>query len=66
MPENRGLWLCLPSWRGHRAITTITGPIADPAGTVVPNAAVDIRNVKAGAVYQAGCRSRHSPTTATP
>ena len=26
LPENRGLWLCLPSWRGHRAITTITGP----------------------------------------
>jgi hypothetical protein len=44
---------------------TITGSIADPAGAVVPNAAVEIRNVKVGAVYQAGRRSRHSPTTAT-
>ena len=43
---------------------TITGPIANPAGTVVPNAAVEIRNEKAGAVYQAGRRSRQ-PTTAT-
>jgi hypothetical protein len=25
-------------------------PIADPAGTVVPNASVEVRNVKAGAV----------------
>jgi hypothetical protein len=33
---------------------TITGTIADPAGAVVPNAAVQIRNVETGAVYQAG------------
>jgi hypothetical protein len=33
---------------------TITGTIADPAGAVVPIAAVEIRNVETGAVYQAG------------
>src|ERR1700680_4081528 len=31
---------------------TITGTVADPAGAVVANAAVEVRNVQTGAVYQ--------------
>ncbi|MBV9504904.1 MAG: carboxypeptidase regulatory-like domain-containing protein [Acidobacteriia bacterium] len=31
---------------------TITGTIADPAGAVVPNAPVEVRNTDTGAVYQ--------------
>jgi hypothetical protein len=33
---------------------TITGTVSDPAGAVVANAGVEIRNVETGAVYQAG------------
>src|ERR1700758_2104433 len=32
---------------------TITGTIADPAGAVVANAPVQIKNIETGAVYQA-------------
>src|ERR1700733_4857580 len=49
------LCLCLCVWvlfaqtdRG-----TITGTVSDPAGAVVPNAAVEARNVETGAVYTA-------------
>jgi hypothetical protein len=31
---------------------TITGTIGDPAGAVVPNAPVAVRNVETGATYQ--------------
>ena len=31
---------------------TITGTVADPAGAVVANAAIEVRNVQTGAVYQ--------------
>src|SRR6266700_209341 len=31
---------------------TITGTVADPAGAVVASAAVEVRNVQTGAVYQ--------------
>src|SRR6516162_5987319 len=43
---------------------TITGTIADPAGAVVPNAAVEIRNVETGAVYQAGASATGNYTLA--
>src|SRR5258708_6132357 len=33
---------------------TITGTIADPAGAVVASAAIEVRNVETGAVYQVG------------
>jgi hypothetical protein len=32
---------------------TITGAIADPAGAVVANAPIEVRNTETGAVYQA-------------
>ncbi len=43
---------------------TITGTIADPAGAVVANAAVEIRNVDTGAVYQAGASATGNYTLA--
>jgi hypothetical protein len=33
---------------------TITGTVADPAGAVVASAAIEVRNVQTGAVYQVG------------
>ena len=53
-------WIALPqSDRG-----TITGTVADPAGAVVPNAGVEIRNVETGAVYQAGTSATGNYTLA--
>lgn len=43
---------------------TITGTVGDPAGAVVPNAAVEIRNVETGAVYQAGASATGNYTLA--
>src|SRR5215472_1332734 len=43
---------------------TITGTIADPAGAVVPNAAVEIRNVETGAIYKAGATATGNYTLA--
>jgi hypothetical protein len=43
---------------------TITGTVADPAGAVVANAAVEIRNVETGAVYQAGASATGNYTLA--
>jgi len=43
---------------------TITGTVADPAGAVVANAAVQIRNVETGAVYQAGTSATGNYTLA--
>lgn len=58
-PENHGLWICLwlPGVVTERS-RQINGPIADRAGAVVPNVAVEIRNAETGAVYQAGRRRR--------
>src|SRR5438105_5991126 len=33
---------------------TITGTIADPAGAVVANASIEVRNLETGAVYNVG------------
>src|SRR5580700_4833577 len=33
---------------------TITGTVADPAGAVVASAAIEVRNVQTGAIYQVG------------
>src|SRR5579872_2344287 len=43
---------------------TITGTISDPAGAVVANAAVEIKNVENGAVYQAGASATGNYTLA--
>jgi hypothetical protein len=43
---------------------SITGSVADPAGAVVPNAPVQIRNVETGAVYQAGTSATGNYTLA--
>jgi len=43
---------------------TITGTISDPAGAVVANAAVQIKNVENGAVYQAGATATGNYTLA--
>src|SRR5690348_13284546 len=43
---------------------TITGTISDPAGAVVANAAVQIKNVDNGAVYQAGASATGNYTLA--
>src|SRR3954464_10519704 len=43
---------------------TITGTVADPAGAIVPGAAVQIRNVETGAIYQAGASATGNYTLA--
>lgn len=43
---------------------TITGTVADPAGAVVSGAAVSIRNIETGAVYQAGTSATGNYTLA--
>ncbi len=43
---------------------SITGSVADPAGAVVANAPVQIRNVETGAVYQAGTSATGNYTLA--
>ena len=43
---------------------SITGTVADPAGAVVPSAAVEMRNVETGAVYQAGASATGNFTLA--
>jgi hypothetical protein len=43
---------------------TITGTVSDPAGALVPNAAVEIKNVETGAVYQAGASATGNYTLA--
>ena len=37
---------------------TLTGVIADPAGAVIPNAAIELRGVETGTVYPAVTRPR--------
>ena len=43
---------------------TITGTVSDPAGALVPNAAIQIRNVETGALYQAGASATGNYTLA--
>ncbi|MBV9746813.1 MAG: carboxypeptidase regulatory-like domain-containing protein [Acidobacteriia bacterium] len=43
---------------------TITGTVADPAGAVVSGAAIEIRNIETGAVYQAGTSATGNYTLA--
>ncbi|MBV9507980.1 MAG: TonB-dependent receptor [Acidobacteriia bacterium] len=43
---------------------TITGTVADPAGAVIANAAIEIKNVETGAVYQAGTSATGNYTLA--
>jgi hypothetical protein len=43
---------------------TITGTVSDPAGAVVAGAAVEIKNVETGAVYQAGTSATGNYTLA--
>jgi hypothetical protein len=43
---------------------TITGTVSDPGGAVVPGAAVQLKNVETGAVYQAGSSATGNYTLA--
>src|SRR5256885_7550082 len=45
---------------------TITGTIADPAGAVVASAAIEVRNVETGAVYQVGSSATGNYTVQVP
>ena len=45
---------------------SITGTIADPAGAVVPNAAIEAKNVATGAVYQVGSSGTGNYTIPVP
>jgi Carboxypeptidase regulatory-like domain len=45
---------------------TITGTIADPAGAVVANAAIEVRNVEVGAQYQVGSTATGNYTVQVP
>ena len=48
-----GLCLCALAAFGQTDRGTITGAVADPAGAVVANAPIQIKNTQTGAVYQA-------------
>src|SRR5437867_1869275 len=43
---------------------SITGTVSDPAGAVVANATIQIRNVENGAIYQAGTSATGNYTLA--
>jgi hypothetical protein len=43
---------------------SITGSVSDPAGAVVPNATIEIRNIETGAVYTAGTSATGNYTLA--
>ena len=43
---------------------TITGTIADPAGAVIPNASIEVKNSETGAVYQAASTATGNYTLA--
>src|SRR5207248_6320751 len=43
---------------------SITGPVSDPAGAVVPNASIQAKNVATGATYQAATSNTGSYTLA--
>lgn len=43
---------------------TITGTVADPAGAVVPNAAIEARHLETGAIYRAGTSATGNYTLA--
>src|SRR5665213_1503676 len=48
------LMLCVVAAFGQSDRGTITGTVADSTGGVVPNAAIEARNVETGSVYNAG------------
>ena len=50
--------LCAGSALAQAVFGNITGNITDPAGAVVPNAKVSIRDVARGAEYTSGCERR--------
>src|SRR5438132_667841 len=47
------LFLTAPAAFAQSDRGTITGTVADPAGAVVAAAAIEVRNVETGAIYQA-------------
>jgi hypothetical protein len=49
---------------GQSANGTITGTISDPAGAVVANAPIQLRNLETGAIYQAGTSATGNYTLA--
>jgi hypothetical protein len=49
-----------------QSMGTITGTIEDPAGAVVPNAPVEVKNMDTGAVYRAGASSTGNFTIPVP
>src|SRR5512144_2626354 len=49
--------LCSAAAFAQTATGTITGTISDPAGAVVPNAPLELKNSETGAVYQTATSS---------
>ncbi len=47
------LLLCASPAFGQTVLATVTGTITDPAGAVVPNAPVSLKNVETGQIYTA-------------
>src|ERR1051325_6807967 len=52
-----GFCLCSAAALAQTATGTITGTISDPAGAVVPNAPLDLKNTETGTAYQTATSS---------
>jgi hypothetical protein len=59
-----GIFALASALLGQSDRGTITGTVSDPAGAVIAGAAVQIRNVDTGAVYQAGTSATGNYTLA--
>ncbi len=58
------LLLCVSPAFGQTVLATVTGTITDPAGAVVPNAPVSLKNVETGQIYTAASSDTGNYTVA--